>query len=74
METFTGVTNCATALLQILKNYCNILNRHKNNSINNTVISKIIVSCPAKSWDKYQWGGHPACLGILITGKMPVPR
>ncbi|NEQ87718.1 MAG: pentapeptide repeat-containing protein [Moorea sp. SIO2I5] len=28
----------------------------------------------AKSWDQYQWGGHPACLGILITGKMPVPR
>jgi len=27
----------------------------------------------AKSWDQYQWGGHPACLGILITGKMPVP-
>ncbi|NET81518.1 MAG: XisI protein [Moorea sp. SIO1F2] len=44
METFTGVTNCSTALLQILKNYCNILNRHKNNPISNTVISKIIVS------------------------------
>ncbi|AOW98655.1 hypothetical protein BJP34_03630 [Moorena producens PAL-8-15-08-1] len=28
----------------------------------------------AKYWDQYQWGGHPACLVILITGKMPVPR
>ncbi len=44
METFIGVTNCSTAVLQILKNYCNILNRHKNNPISNTVISKIIVS------------------------------
>ncbi|WP_293117930.1 hypothetical protein [Moorena sp. SIO3E8] len=22
---------------------------------------------------QYEWGGHPACDGILITGKMPVP-
>ncbi|NEP36545.1 hypothetical protein [Moorena sp. SIO3B2] len=27
----------------------------------------------AEGQDKYQWGGHPARLGI-VTGKMPVPQ